>query len=816
MKKSLIIKIGIVILICCIAIGIYTVMTKEEETVVPIEVVESTLPQVYFEEEGQIVNTLMAYRDDMEITTMRDTITPLDANGKLICYIEPNESKILSISYEVYSIDGMTCLINEDLEEWTAGVAIELDLKDAAILTEECVLKITMILEQESSEDGEQEDVQYAEEVTFYTRTLSYNELNLKSNVNLVDTVHTAILEQDETTVDEYFSLSNSNAGSLQEVDLTSSIEDMMWGELTPALVGEVSWNIKECNSNSTAFMLTYQVKIEDPDRAGVMELYNVEEYMRVGYSSSTKSTVIIEYNRTTNQVLDEENLELYSKGIVLGISEDVAEWETSEDGTVIAFVQERELWVYDKDENAISCLFSFADQVGSGINWNQHDIRVYNIDNEGNVAFSVYGYQNCGDHEGNVGIVVYYYSDIQNAVKEIAFIPSTQSYEIGRETTENQVYFQGENQLLYVISGTSFYQVDLVLGTQTILSEEMNLGSYFLSEDGITIIYQSGTEDAPELTVLDMSTGESVEAKGSSGITMVPLGIFNNDLVYGYADPADELATELGDTITPMYVLYIQEEDGTNAKTYMEEDIFIESVVISSTRIVLNQVVVEDGIYVSNGEDYITNNEASTSASVTTDTFSGNEKQTEKRLSFTSDIAETTAEVMHPIRSENLDAIQINCEEIETEEMYHVYMYGKLALNTADVSEAIQLASDNYGVVTNDSQKYVWMRGNRSLTYSLSNITELQSQLQSGTSALQIILDATKESVSNYTGCTTEEMCYIMNQGQPIAVKFNDGSWNLLVSYTSSTMTYLNSKGTSVTANTTDLDSLIVEMVGS
>lgn len=816
MKKSLIIKIGIVILICCIAIGIYTVMTKEEETVVPIEVVESTLPQVYFEEEGQIVNTLMAYRDDMEITTMRDTITPLDANGKLICYIEPNESKILSISYEVYSIDGMTCLINEDLEEWTAGVAIELDLKDAAILTEECVLKITMILEQESSEDGEQEDVQYAEEVTFYTRTLSYNELNLKSNVSLVDTVHTAILEQDETTVDEYFSLSNSNAGSLQEVDLTSSIEDMMWGELTPALVGEVSWNIKECNSNSTAFMLTYQVKIEDPDRAGVMELYNVEEYMRVGYSSSTKSTVIIEYNRTTNQVLDEENLELYSKGIVLGISEDVAEWETSEDGTVIAFVQERELWVYDKDENAISCLFSFADQVGSGINWNQHDIRVYNIDNEGNVAFSVYGYQNCGDHEGNVGIVVYYYSDIQNAVKEIAFIPSTQSYEIGRETTENQVYFQGENQLLYVISGTSFYQVDLVLGTQTILSEEMNLGSYFLSEDGITIIYQSGTEDAPELTVLDMSSGESVEAKGSSGITMVPLGIFNNDLVYGYADPADELATELGDTITPMYVLYIQEEDGTNAKTYMEEDIFIESVVISSTRIVLNQVVVEDGIYVSNGEDYITNNEASTSASVTTDTFSGNEKQTEKRLSFTSDIAETTAEVMHPIRSENLDAIQINCEEIETEEMYHVYMYGKLALNTADVSEAIQLASDNYGVVTNDSQKYVWMRGNRSLTYSLSNITELQSQLQSGTSALQIILDATKESVSNYTGCTTEEMCYIMNQGQPIAVKFNDGSWNLLVSYTSSTMTYLNSKGTSVTANTTDLDSLIVEMVGS
>ncbi len=818
MKKSLIIKIGIAILVCFIAIGIYTVMTnKEEVAVIPMEVAESTLPQVYFEEEGQIVNTLMAYRGDMEITSMRDTITPLDANGKLVCYIDPNESNILSISYEVYSIDGMTCLVNEDLEEWSAGTAIELNLKDAAILSEECILKITMILEQTPIEESkDSEEVQYAEEVTFYTRTLSYNELNLKSNITVVDTVHTAILAKDEATVEDYFSLTNSNAGSLQDVDLTSSVEDMMWGELEPIVVGDVSWSIEECNSNSTAFTLTYQVEIEDPDRAGIMELYNIEEYMRVGYSSSSQSTVIIEYNRTTNQVLDEENLELYSKGIVLGISDDVDEWEISEDGTVIAFVQERELWVYDKEENVISCLFTFASQVGSGINWNQHDIRVYNVDEEGNVAFSVYGYQNCGDHEGQVGIAVYYYNKLQNSIEEVAYIPSNQSYEIGKETMMKQVYFQGENQLLYVISGTSFYQVDLELGGQTILSDEMELGRYFIAEDETTIIYQSGTEDAPELTVLEMSSGDTVVAKGTSGITMVPLGIFNNDLVYGYADSMDELPMELGDTLIPMYALFIQEEDGTNAKTYMEEDVFIESVTISSTRIVLNQVVVQDGIYVSNGEDYITNNEAVPSASVSTETFSGNEKQTEKRLSFTSDITEMKAETMHPVMSENPDAIQVNCEAIETEEMYHVYMYGKLALNTADVSEAIQLASDNYGVVTNDNQKYVWMRGNRSLTYSLTNISELKAQLQSGTSALQIILDATQGSVSNYTGCTTEEMCYIINQGQPIAVKFKDGTWNLLVSYTSSTMTYLNASGSSVTDSMTDLDSLIVEMVGS
>ena len=67
---------------------------------------EPTLPVVSFTVSGQEINLLSGYVDQMDVTAMRDTITPLESNGTLQAEIAENGNKISKISYKVYSLDG--------------------------------------------------------------------------------------------------------------------------------------------------------------------------------------------------------------------------------------------------------------------------------------------------------------------------------------------------------------------------------------------------------------------------------------------------------------------------------------------------------------------------------------------------------------------------------------------------------------------------------------------------------------------------------------------------------------------------------------
>ena len=74
------------------------------------------------------MNPLFGYVQDMDITAMRDTITPLDANGTLAMNIEANENEISGIRYEVYSLDGEDKYTEREADVPAAGEQVTLDL----------------------------------------------------------------------------------------------------------------------------------------------------------------------------------------------------------------------------------------------------------------------------------------------------------------------------------------------------------------------------------------------------------------------------------------------------------------------------------------------------------------------------------------------------------------------------------------------------------------------------------------------------------------------------------------------------------------
>ena len=80
--------------------------------------------------------------------------------------------------------------------------------------------------------------------------------------------------------------------------------------------------------------------------------------------------------------------------------------WRMMSD-TIVAFVRERDLWLYNKKTDELSQVFSFANREGRDERSrnDQHAVRIISMENSGSLAFAVYGYMNCGAHEGEVGV---------------------------------------------------------------------------------------------------------------------------------------------------------------------------------------------------------------------------------------------------------------------------------------------------------------------------------------------------------------------------------------------------------------------------
>ena len=147
-----------------------------------------------------------------------------------------------------------------------------------------------------------------------------------------------------------------------------------------------------------------------------------------------------------------------------------------------------------------------------------EHQIRIISVDDSGNTTFAVYGYMNRGEHEGQVGVDVYYFDIAQNAVQEKAFIPSTKAFAIAEDELGKMVYFNQEQQLLYVLAGGVLYQVDLEKDKQEILAENLEEGQYVVSDDGHLMAFQPDGElnTAQEVCVLNLANGESYTVNAS------------------------------------------------------------------------------------------------------------------------------------------------------------------------------------------------------------------------------------------------------------------------------------------------------------
>ena len=290
----------------------------------------ATYPQISFSYNGYVVNTLSGFARAMDITAMRDTITPASAR-QVEGSIQAYDNQIKKADYTIYTLDGKEKMGEGELSR--NGESFTVTLGDAVTAGREHVLEIV---------------------------------LNKVEGAG----IGTAI-EPNE----------NGNNTTFQHVTIHSDYDHVSWGELEPMVEKGERWDITEMSDDSVSVRLEYRVRCTGEENES--DVYHVEEFFRVRHVAGNQTTYLLDYDRTMEQIFDVTKHMLSENGIVLGIVSQDVPYLVNEDGSEVSFVVANELWNYSKETDEISLVFSFTDVENSDVRnmVPHHEIKLLGTD---------------------------------------------------------------------------------------------------------------------------------------------------------------------------------------------------------------------------------------------------------------------------------------------------------------------------------------------------------------------------------------------------------------------------------------------------
>lgn len=793
---------GILIGVFIVAVLVFSYFTNKGNDNMTADIGTATFPKIGFDCGGYGINAVPGYAQSMDIPTIRDTITPV-LSGKLNVEINAYENAISSMEYKVYSLDGTEALLEKKIKK--PGKTEMLDLNKSGLLDEERVLEIILNYNKEKT-------------VHFYTRIADAEKADIQQCLDYVTTFHNGALNKEEGVgVGKAIEPNEDGDNStFAHVTIHSNYDQVSYGELEPKLEGGERWEIKEMNDTSSSIQAEFIVRCKGEENED--DLYKVREFFRVRYDSYAKRGYLLDYDRTMEQIFDPTKKVLSEKGVLLGISEYDVPYLNDKDGSIVSFVQADDLWSYNKETDEVSLVFSFAASENTDERnlTNQHEIQLLEADGNGNVTFAVYGYMNRGEHEGQVGVAVYYYNVEQSSVEEKVFIPTDTSWGNAIHELGKLVYYSVDREMLYVLAGDTFYETNVEKEKTKELVTGLTEDHYVVSSDGRLLAYQSksGENGANELTIMNLSSGKTRTVTGKEGENIYPLGFVKNDFVYGTSRIEDAGQTAAGEDASPMYKVEIQNSKGKTVKTYEQKEIYILGAKMEKNRVILERAVRDGSIYTATAEEYISNNEEQKESNIYPDSYVTELKKKQMRLTYEDGISDKEPKVLKPkqVMFENPTTITFDYDK--KEKQYYVYGYGKLQGSYEIAGDAIQKADSCGGVVVDQSQSYVWERGNRDLNYTIDHSEDMAAQikakLDSGVSPMEALKEYNSGASLNLTGCTAEQLAYIINQGKPVIGMKEVGKPIILVGYTDENVIYVDAaSGERKTSTFEEMDAL-------
>ncbi|MBR5577371.1 MAG: hypothetical protein IKW28_00070 [Lachnospiraceae bacterium] len=800
MSKNWIKKLAAV-LIFIISVFVVDIILNRENTELTTDMEKAQLPVVTVLSDGYKMNTMYGYKQKREEIYTRENITPLTSARKLELSINSYGSEIGGVSYEVRSADGERLIERGDItsfEEKEEELRFTIRLKD--LIEEDKEYSFVTIVTMGSGE-----------KIYYYTRFLENDDFMVKEKLDYILNFHNATLGASDGEEIKKYLESNSKGDNtdFSKVTINSSLKQVMWDQLSVRRVGEPQILIKEISTGTAMVVLKYMIAT-DP---GKSEQYGfVEEYFRIRYTP--ERIYLLNYERSLEQIFQPSKEILQSDKITLGIAPKEVHMMESEGGAHLAFVSGDRLYSYGRNDNKFTRIFSFYDENNMDertIN-RRNQIRILNIEDSGNITFSVAGYMNRGTHEGEVGVGVYYFDDMANTIEEQVFLPYSKSEEILMKELENLLYLNPENHLYMILEG-DLCDINISEKKYEILMKGLSEERYTISTSGRMICWSEDqrVDASRRLEWMNLSNGSKIVVKAGFDEYIRALGFMGEDLIYGLAKEAAVKKEENGNILFPMYKAVIKNKEEEILKEYKKDGYFITDCQIEGNHITLNRIKeTDENKYTWAENDHIASSEAEDSSVNDITTVTKDQYKTVVQIILKNTINSSTLKIMNPKEvifegGRNIDL------EIGNEERYYVYGPYGVDMITPNSSEAITKAFELSGVVTDENGNTIWKKGTKftknqimaitgkkrekeesSLAVCLDVILEYegvsrktQAQLDFGEDAFKILSSGLREAgVIDLTGSPMDTVLYYVDQDIPVLGLMGNSEAYLIVGF--------------------------------
>lgn len=801
MKKTIIRIAVCVVVFLASALIIGSIMNQGHNNMT-MEMAPATLPMITMESGGVACNELHGNTVEMDVAYQKDCITLLGEGRQANFTVDTFEREITGISTEVRSIDGSRLIENSEVTGWKANgksFSVSLTLKD--LIDTNTQYSLTLILELE----GEQK-------VYYYTTILWNDDVHISEILEFATDFHGKLYDKEVAKELTKYLEPNSKLtdnGTFHKVNIHSSFQQITWGSLEPVQEDAASIRLTQISGNVASLLMDFVVSTGE----GKNKIYyNVEEYYRVRYTS--ERMYLLDYERTMTQIPDTTRMYANDK-ILLGITDENVDMMESADGNTVVFSDMGQLLSYNAATNRLTVIFSFYDKDNADRRtlYDNHGIKILDVDEGGNVKFAVYGYMNRGRHEGETGIQIISYDNSLNTIEEEVYIPYSKSYAVLKDEME-QLLYRNRQQHVYFFLENGVYDVDLENRSAEQLVSIRQDDSLQVSENHEIIVWQEGDDinHSNQLNVRNLNTGEQTVIRAEDGEAIRPLGFMGEDIIYGVARESDIRTENSGQIFYPMYKVCISNSSGNNLKEYGQDGIYIVDCAIEGNQITLSRIQrSENGSYQEILNDQIMNNveEEPGQNKVVTADIDIYERYVQIQTKTTIDTK--TIKVLNPKEVVFEGGRELTLDAVSEVSRYYVYnAYGVQGIYSAP-GKAVKEAYDSSGVVTNDRGITVWLKGNRvsrnqimaikeesvtdqknSLTVCLDNILRhagitrnTEYDLAQGKTAIQILEEnMTGVQVLDLSGCSLDAVLYYVNQDIPVLAILEDGEAVLVTGF--------------------------------
>ena len=801
MKKTIIRIAVCVVVFLASALIIGSIMNQGHNNMT-MEMAPATLPMITMESGGVACNELHGNTVELDVAYQKDCITLLGEGRQANFTVDTFGREITGISTEVRSIDGSRLIENSEVTGWKANgksFSVSLTLKD--LIDTNTQYSLTLILELE----GEQK-------VYYYTTILWNDDVHISEILEFATDFHGKLYDKEVAKELTKYLEPNSKLtdnGTFHKVNIHSSFQQITWGSLEPVQEDAASIRLTQISGNVASLLMDFVVSTGE----GKNKIYyNVEEYYRVRYTS--ERMYLLDYERTMTQIPDTTRMYANDK-ILLGITDENVDMMESADGNTVVFSDMGQLLSYNAATNGLTVIFSFYDKDNADRRtlYDNHGIKILDVDEGGNVKFAVYGYMNRGRHEGETGIQIISYDNSLNTIEEEVYIPYSKSYAVLKDEME-QLLYRNRQQHVYFFLENGVYDVDLENRSAEQLVSIRQDDSLQVSENHEIIVWQEGDDinHSNQLNVRNLNTGEQTVIRAEDGEAIRPLGFMGEDIIYGVARESDIRTENSGQIFYPMYKVCISNSSGNNLKEYGQDGIYIVDCAIEGNQITLSRIQrSENGSYQEILDDQIMNNveEEPGQNKVVTADIDIYERYVQIQTKTTIDTK--TIKVLNPKEVVFEGGRELTLDAVSEVSRYYVYnAYGVQGIYSAP-GKAVKEAYDSAGVVANDRGITVWLKGNRvsrnqimaikeesvtdqknSLTVCLDNILRhagitrnTEYDLAQGKTAIQILEEnMTGVQVLDLSGCSLDAVLYYVNQDIPVLAILEDGEAVLVTGF--------------------------------